>query len=493
MKTFLALLIAALIVAPAALAQDRVDVGKEAIKSGNFLKAIEELRDAAKKDKKNPQAFYWLGVAYLKADSLDQSVAALIQARELDENNALIYESLGDAYTKQHLAEAAIQQFKRASEIDSVNVPLLMKLADADRKARKYTEAAVAYNQVVKLDTTNVAALTELGNLYMRGKQWANATRPLGMLARLKPADTETQMNYLKALSEAKDYLVIIPQAKLVLTLSPDNQAVKDMLVDAYLQTKQKDSAQQLLNTINPDSLDRDKLLAYGKVLKEKGENEKAADMMERAYRKDTSACDVPYELGTVYMRLKKWKDANAMFDRKIACDTTMGFQFASHLNEGMSMMQTKDFKQALAHIQAAVDRRPDNVQAWLTLAQCYAQLGEDQKKVEAYLKVLELAGADTTANGKYDAAKLEANRMIGVQYLLDKKYPKAMEYLKEALKYAQKDCQLLLWTAQCAQNSNLKEEARKFYCRVIKTCPNTPQAKDAEKGLDVLGLKCED
>ena len=36
-------------------------------------------------------------------------------------------------------------------------------------------------------------------------------------------------------------------------------------------------------------------------------------------------------------------------------------------------------------------------------------------------------------------------------------------------------------------------EDARKFYCRVIKTCPNSQQAKDAEKGLEVLGLKCED
>mgnify|MGYP003337912976 CR=1 FL=1 len=37
------------------------------------------------------------------------------------------------------------------------------------------------------------------------------------------------------------------------------------------------------------------------------------------------------------------------------------------------------------------------------------------------------------------------------------------------------------------------KDEAKKFYCRVIKTCPNSPQAKDADKGLEVLGLKCDE
>jgi tetratricopeptide (TPR) repeat protein len=222
--------------------------------------------------------------------------------------------------------------------------------------------------------------------------------------------------------------------------------------------------------------------------------------MLERAYRKDTAACDVPYELGTLYMRVKKWRDAIAMFEKKNACDTSAGFQFASHLNEGMSMMQLKDFKEALSHIQAAIDRRPDNIQAWLTLAQDHAQLGDDQKKIDAYQKVIDLANADTTAGngngggaGKYDNQKAEAYRMIGVQHLLDKKYAKASEFLKEALKYAPKDCQVLLWIAQSAQNSNNKEEARKFYCRVLKSCPNSVQAKDAEKGLDVLGLKCED
>lgn len=495
MKMFIALLAALLVIASAAVAQDRVDVGKEAIKNGNFLKAIEELRDAVKKDKKNPQAYYWLGVAYLKADSLDQSVAALIQARELDENNASIYDMLGDAYAKQKLSAAAIQQYKRATEIDSVNAPLFLKLAEASKKARMYTEAAAAYNEVVRLDSTNELSLTELASLYMRGKQYSNAVKPWSVLARMKPASLEVQLGYFKALSEVKDYPGIIQVGKHILTLSPDNQEVKEALANAYNVTGDKTEAGKLFDTLNPDSLDRDKLIAYAKVLKSQDQFDKATDIMERAFRKDTAACDVPYELGTLYMKLKKWRDAIRMFDKKIACDTASGFQFASHLNEGMSMMQLKEFKDAEGHILSAIERRPDNIQAWLTLAQDYAQLGSDTKKIEAYQKVIDLIAADTSAgtNGKYDNQKAEAYRMIGVQYLLDKKYAKSVEFLKRALDFAPKDCAVLLWVAQANQNSNNKDEAKKYYCRVLKSCPNSPQAKDAEKGLEVLGLKCED
>jgi tetratricopeptide (TPR) repeat protein len=494
MKTSLALLLALFIVAsPAVRAQDKVDAAKASVKNGDFLKAIEDLRDFARKEKRNSQAFYWLGVAYLGADSLDQSVAALIQAREIDTANARIYETLGDAYTKQRLAEAAIQQYKRASEIDSSNVPLLMKLGDANRKARKYTEAAAAYHQVVRLDSTNEQAITELSTLYVRAKQWKAALAPLRMLARMKPAAADVQMNFFRALSEVKDYPAIIPQAKIVLASSPGNLEVILTLAEAYTKTAQKDSAAAVYALVNPDSMSRAQLIEYAKVLRTLDQPEKATDIMERAFRKDTAACDVPYELGTLYMKMKRWNDAIAMFEKKLACDTSVGFQFASHLNEGMSMMQLKDFKDALVHILAAVEKRPDNVQAWQTLAQDYAQLGNDEKKVEAYQKVLELIAADTTANGKYDNQKAEANRMIGVQMLLDKKYAKAVDYLTEALKSTPKDCQTLLWIAQANQNSNKKDEAKKFYCRVIKTCPNSQQAKDADKGLEVLGLKCDE
>ena len=64
-KISLALLLTFLIAAPATRAQEKVEVGKSAVQSGNFLKAIDELRDYARKEKKNSQAFYWLGAAYL--------------------------------------------------------------------------------------------------------------------------------------------------------------------------------------------------------------------------------------------------------------------------------------------------------------------------------------------------------------------------------------------------------------------------------------------
>src|SRR2546425_7549979 len=110
MKILSLLFAASLLLSPKSFSDDQLQTGKQALATGDFIKAIQLLREATSKDKKNPDGFVLLGTALLKADSSDQALAVLFQARELDSANATIYELLGDAYGKQAITAAAIQQ-----------------------------------------------------------------------------------------------------------------------------------------------------------------------------------------------------------------------------------------------------------------------------------------------------------------------------------------------------------------------------------------------
>ena len=78
---------------------------------------------------------------------------------------------------------------------------------------------------------------------------------------------------------------------------------------------------------------------------------------------------------------------------------------------------------------------------------------------------------------------------MIGVRYLIDatkdkepkkEKYAQSLEYLKKALVCNSKDCELLLWIAQAYQNSNNKDEAKRYYHKLIDAgCNAKQQASD--------------
>ncbi len=352
------------------------------------------------------------------------------------------------------------------------------------------------------MDSNNVSALRELSSLYFRSKLWANASPLFEKLIKAQPDSINYQIQYVRALSEINRDSVLIPIAEAIIKKDPAQSDIQTILAKAYNATKQTEKVIQAYAALDPASLSVDNLIRYAKALRSLEQFEKAEGIYLIAYRKDSARCDIPYDFGTLYMKLKKYPEAVKMFERKIACDTSSGYQFASHLNEAMSLMQLKKFTEAKDDIQKSIDLRPDNVQAWLTMAQDLGQLDKTTEEISAYKKVIELGNAANPNGdeGKYTPQLGESYRMVGVRLLIDatkekppkkEKYIAAIPYLKKALLYSPKDCSLLLWTAQANQNANEKDEAKKYYCKVLENCPKAKEADDAKKGLEGLGMKC--
>lgn len=482
---------------------EQLKAGKDAIQKGDYTTAIAVLREAVKSDKKNPQAYILLGTALLKADSTDQAIGALVQARELDSANGTIYMLLGDAYARQKISVAAIEQYKKVTLLEPKNVDAIFKIADNYRRTRQYSEAAKFYDMVLALDSVNVKSMQELSSIYVRAKLWIKAAGVLEQLTRLEPDSLKYQTEYVKSLSESDQYEKLKIVGKAVLERDSTQLHVRIRLIEAYAKTRDYIEAARLAEHVNADSLSVEGLLDVGKAFRATEQWERAIDCYERALKKDSASCEVPYELGTTYMKVKKYNDAIGMFERKIACDTTAGYRFASHLNEAMSLMQLKKFADAKDHIQKSIDLRPDNLQAWLSLAQDLGQLDRTADEIAAYRKVIELGTSGNTNGdeGKYNTQLCEAYRMIGVRHLIDAtkidvakekerkdKFILSLDFLKKAVQYCPKDCSLLLWIAQANQNTNNKDEAKKYYHKVLENCAKAKEGEDAKKGLKALG-----
>ncbi|MBI1806118.1 MAG: tetratricopeptide repeat protein [Ignavibacteria bacterium] len=502
-------LVSLFILSSKSFADDPLAAGKAALDRGDLQGAISAFREAVQKDKKNPQAYLWLGTALLKADSLEQAVVPLIQARDLDSTNPNIYNRLGDVYRAQNIPAAAIDQYKKAAALDTNNVDLYTKLAAVSRKARRYPDAVDAYIRVLALDSSNVVALRQLGEIYLRTKpkQFVKALPLFERLSKLQPDSLSIQIPYGRTLFETLHYEKFIPIGEGVLQRDASQTEFETMLAEAYIKTGKIDSAIKKYDKRNPDSLSIDDLLRYAKALRSKELFEKAADIYQKAYRRDSTRCSIYYEFGTLLMKVRRYGDAISVFKKKVACDTSSGYQFASELNMSMSMMQLKQFKEAKEHTLKAIEFRSDNIQAWQVLAQIYGQLEQTDDEITAYKKVIELAtaAAENGDGSKYNPQLLEAYRMIGVRYLIEatklqkdkkeaeakKKYAASIEYLKKALQLDPKDCQMLLWLGQANQNISNKEDAKKYYCKLLQQCPSGKEAKDAQSGLDGIGMKC--
>ncbi len=489
-----------LFIAPPLHADDPLAAGKAALDKKDYLAAIPLLRDATQKDKKNQQAFILLGKALIGADSLDQAVAALVQARELDTAKAEVYALLGDVYSKQKIAAGAVDQYKIATRLDSTNADIFLKLAESYRKTRAWTDAAKTYYRVLFLDSMNTVALWELGSILNRAKHYADAAPIFERLVRLQPDSLDVLDDYGKALFEIREYEKFIPVGEKILKLDPSQSDVQAMLAEAYKSTGNYQQAIKRWESVPIDSLSLNDLIGLAKAYRANDQLDKAVETYQRAFRKDTSRCDIPYDFGTLYMQVKNYPAAVDMFQRKVSCDTSSGYRFASHLNAGMCLMQVKQFDDAKDQILKAIEFRPEDVKAWLTLAEDYAQLGSTAEEVKAYRKVIELATPLNDSNGgtgKYDSALREAYYILGVQDVLDKKYATSVDFLKKALQLTPKDakdyCQVTLLLAQAYHNSQNKEEAKRYYCKVLQMCTTGKVAEDAKKGLELLGMTCGD
>jgi Tfp pilus assembly protein PilF len=494
LRTSLTLMLIALLGSAVLFAGDPLTEGKAALNAGNVLKAIELLRDAASSDKKNPQVHFWLGVALQKADSLDVAIASFIMAREYDSTNAKVYEMLGDTYMKQNIFVSAMQQFQRSADFDSSNAKVYVKLARAGMKARLYNEAAAAYYHSLRLDTTDPDIFRELAKLLMNAKQYTNAIPILKHIVDRDASAFAEQVMFVKALYVTKHYEDIIPVAQKVVDRDTSQKDIMKMLAVSYAKVHDNKNAETAYKRLEDLGLMKSEdFVELAKAQKTLEKNDDALVSYEKAYRADTTNDDVFYPLGTLYMNKKQYQEAVTMFEKKIAADTSAGYRFGAYLNGGLCLMQIKEFPKACDFIRKSIELKPTYLQAWSALGACYSQMDSNDAKVSAFQKVIELGTAENgngAEGGKYAKQVTEAYRVIGFQYLFDKKYPQSAEYLKKALPSDPKNLDLVQATATACQNAGEKDEAIKYYKRVLELAPKgSKQRSDAIKQLNVLGV----
>lgn len=477
-------------------ADDPLKEGIAQFEKGDFQAAIKSFKDAVKDDKKNPQAYFWLGLSYLKSDSLGLAESALVQARELDPKNCKVHDYLGDIYSAQKIPAAAVEQYRKAIEHCGKSVDLFMKIADVSRKARQYKEAAEAYISVLLIDSTNITAMRELGNIYFRAKQYSNALPIYRDLVKLQPDSLSFQKNYVKCLYEGKYYADLIPVAENIRRFDSTDEDINMMLRDSYIQTKKYDKALLLVTWQNPDSMSVDELVKRAKIYYELKMIDSSISMYEYAYKRDSTRSDMYYEMAKLYNEKERYADAVMMFDKKIAADSAPGYRWACYFQGAQSLGKMKDYKRAKEYITKSIEYKPEYIEAWPLLAQYNEALGNSAEQGVANRKIIELVlKADTIGNGnsiRYKTLLDNAYRMEAFRLFNDKKPFEAIEYYKKALQLNPKDCKLALTIGQIYHREKKELDAQQFYCKVIQLCPKSEDAKNAQNYLKMMGLDCK-
>ena len=428
------------------------------------------------------------GGLLLRMDSVDRAIVVLTAAKEATPNVAAIYDGLGDAYNKQGVPAFAITQYEKSVELDSMNAFVFKKLGNLYYKERRYNDAAKAYARVVALDPTNQEVLLELIRMYMvtKPKQYDNAAKYLKIYTDHFPKSDEAWGMYAEALFGLRQFPEALDAAQHVIKIDPKNsKALRYAATSQFVLKKYKESVESYKKLQAVDTMKVDDLIRLGDSYAELKQNQAASAAYDDALRLDPNEKELYNKAGMLLMGEFKWADAAALFQRRFMTDSSVR-ALSAYLNYASCKFQLKEYDSARVAYHTFISKRADYPPAWIGLARALILESTDslqvsRKAYEEWLKMIPPAD-----EAKYKKELAEAYKNIGVAYLVDKQYEKAIPALRKSLQYNDNDADTHFRLALALSLTGEKEEAIKEYQKTLKL---DPKNKDAKKGLQLLGI----
>ena len=458
-----------------------------------YATAIAGLKMTKRKASKYPPLLVVLGQSLLALDSADAALVASGEAKELDPQNATAYEVMGDAYLKQKVVPMAINSYEKSLEIDSLQQRVLYKIANAQKNDRQYTRAAEVYLRILTLDPNNEAARLELAGLFFRAGQYANCAKVLReYFKNQKNPPKEIQSIFLEALYKSKQYKEASEVAKGYLKIEPKSALAYRAIAYGNLIDKQYAQSVEAYKKIAAiDTMEFDDYRWLGTAYRQIKKDSLAAIAWEEALKDTTQTITLRSylygEVGSIWMSFKRFDRAAEFFQKRVQLDTiAVGASF----NLANCLIQLEEYEKALSVLRKVIIRNPKYPPAYINMGFCYFQMKDfdaGRSEFETAIKVID------TAESKYRSELADANRMIALATMLEKKltpeasqkkWEDAMVYLRKSVKYKEDVAETHLLLGQCLQNLNKKEDAIKEYKRTLQLEPKNEAAKKGMKDL---------
>jgi type IV pilus biogenesis/stability protein PilW len=151
---------------------DYVQVMKEtAIKyyqQGDYIRALESIKEAESCRPKDPEVYYWMGLIYYQRGKAYDAIASLQKSLEIDPGYTESHLALGVIYLDLGRYDEAIAEFDAATRDDLFRRPweAYNNLGYAYLKKGDYAKAEFNLRQAVKLNPNFCVSYCNLGELY---------------------------------------------------------------------------------------------------------------------------------------------------------------------------------------------------------------------------------------------------------------------------------------------------------------------------------------
>ncbi|MEP6817958.1 MAG: tetratricopeptide repeat protein [bacterium] len=277
--------------------------------------AVNEFREALKRDHTLVAAWQDLGLAYSRSNHWPEAAEAFgeLAQQRADSREAAYLHALA-LYNAQE-TEAAEKETRRALRLNpAADAYTLLGIILASR-VNANSEAIEALAQAVALDPANFDAVFNLGRVQYAGKDYSNATRSFRTAVELRPKSADARFFLGTSLEALGDSAAALDVYQDLVKVDPDSlygqlgsgalllkQGKKDEAIDAL----------QRATTIDPKNFEA--RWSLGRALMVSERFAEAAEVLQRAVALQPQRADAHYQLGQALTRLGKSEAARNEF-----------------------------------------------------------------------------------------------------------------------------------------------------------------------------------
>jgi len=393
---------------------------------------------------RSPKMEFALGAAYDQLKQTKDAIAAYQRAADMEPGDVRTLAALAQALLDDNQLDEALKQYQQLAETDPEDIGALIHIGEIQRRQGKYEDALTTIRKARKKDPSSLEAGYNEGLLLDVLGRYDEAAQTyekmVDLTSHANGAYTAEEKNnrgiFLERLGavyheENKTAEAIAAYQKMI-DLGGD-MALRGFQgqVDTYRDAKQFDKAVEVSHkAVEANPKDRDLKLMLAGELTDLGKGEEGLAMAKGLIANTGEDRTVWLALGQMYVRMRRWKDAEDAFGKASPLTTKQEDRIYLLFLKGELAERQKHFEPAEQFFRQALDLDPANA---MTLNYLGYMLADKGLRLPEALKLIRKAVELEPMNGAY----LDS---LGWVYFKMGQYELAEENLRQAVARDQTD-----------------------------------------------------
>ncbi len=347
-----------------------------------------------------------------------------VAARELNRGEsyyhfamAHLYEQLAREYRSTEYVNKAIDEYKLAIQADPSSEYLSSQLVDLYAQVGRLNDAVREAEAVLEREPNNVEMRRVLGRIYRgyladpgQGKLnedlQKRAIEQYEKIIAIDPKDSESHLHLGNLYRVSQDSVKAEAEFKKVIELDPESEDALTGLASLYAELGDTNGAIEMLSKVSQRNPKSRILAALGAAYEQAGQNDKAAETLDKALQQDRNNLEVRRALARNLLASEQYDKALEQFQVLSRNDPQDAQNF---LRIAQIYRQKRNFEQAHAALDKAAALAPGEMVEVpfnrVMLLEAEGKIGEAVTTLEKLLEATAKTGGEVTSRDRSNRA----------------------------------------------------------------------------------------